>query len=201
MKDHKTSCGAAVIDNKYLLTAKHCVGSTSDTTIYAMFKNGEILKAIEIKAIERIDLNVDLALIKLERTIDVETHIPICLADPYNDFTTFTATGWNYGTDMSIVETSVRKYPTENCRDEWQQSKHEYILDEDKFCVVGDKHLTCDGSASGLLTKNVNSQNYLVGVAAITSCTDNLMNGYTDVSQFVAEINANTRDAAGCRRQ
>ncbi|KAK7069486.1 CLIP domain-containing serine protease [Halocaridina rubra] len=173
-------CGAALVTDRHLLTAAHCVTSLHpsalkirlgewDVTSQKEFLNHLELSVAEVRSHPQYyagNLNNDIALITLQHTIDFNNnpHIsPICLPDILDNFLgqRCYSTGWGkdafgdsgrYQPILKEVEVPVVSH--QHCESALKRTRlgHGFTLHEGMMCAGGEEAVdTCTGDGGGPL--------------------------------------------------
>ncbi|XP_039495154.1 kallikrein-4 [Drosophila santomea] len=202
-------CSGTLITHQFVLTAAHCIESSSNITV--RLGGSELARssasmcqipaedypvsiAIKHKFYTRSILLNDIGLIKLGRSVKFEDHIrPICIIlDPdtrllLEDGMSLTATGWGFmdnGLPATVLqEASVTVMNRSVCRDQYNIS-----LAQSNLCAGNSETNTCNGDSGGPLGGVVNYYGDLRFVQyGLTSFGDRNCRApsvYTDLSTY-----------------
>ncbi|XP_045137970.1 trypsin-like isoform X2 [Portunus trituberculatus] len=216
-------CGGSIINDRYVMTAAHCIYGMSSTNSGLMVGVGDhnmyqtsddVSGATRLVAVERIiqhpdyntrTLDNDIALLKLSETLDLTQYKEVgavCL--PADDSKTYagelaTASGWGTtssgGSQPSTLYEVVVPILEPSC---WGMSVTANML-----CAgleEGGKD-TCQGDSGGPLYVEENSVRVQVGITSWGyGCADaNSPGVYARVSKYVSWIQQNTQDATYCQ--
>lgn len=212
-------CGANLISDRFMLTAAHCV--IGKKLIHVRMGLLSLLDHIDddppvIIGIDQIFIHPnyvkrpvtrnDIALIKLNRTVDEDFLIPACLytepSDPHPDVPLAIA-GWG-GVDSSndgtmspiLLKAQVTAYDRDQCNATLVQTptwKKNLQLYDDQLCALGRSELndgdtndTCVGDSGGPLELTKGRRKYIVGLTSTGKiCGTKFPSIYTRVSQFI----------------
>ncbi|KAI4499081.1 hypothetical protein M0802_005947 [Mischocyttarus mexicanus] len=211
-------CGGALINDRYVLTAGHCVKWTKvkDLTVglgihdvsdqddgYVVAIRKTILhENFTSKAI--YDTN-DIALIKLQEPVEYEDHVqPICLPDKDVDYSGKTAkvTGWgtfsvNGITSKYLRETNLTVLSLNSCKN---TSIGNY-LSNSVMCAYKDYTDACQGDSGGpIFIEKTNSKYEIIGIVSWgLGCANKDVPGiYVKITDYLNWIKQHTPDAVYC---
>ncbi|KAK8384252.1 hypothetical protein O3P69_009186 [Scylla paramamosain] len=205
-------CGGSIINDRYVMTAAHCIYGMSETSSGLMVgvgdhnmysTNDDVSGATRLVAVERIiqhpdyntrTLDNDIALLKLSEVLDLSQYKElgaVCL--PADDSKTYageqaTASGWGTlssgGSQPSVLNEVTVPILEPSC---WGMSVTANML-----CagLQGGGKDTCQGDSGGPLYVEENSVRVQVGITSW---------GYGWVSKYVSWIKENTQDATTCQ--
>lgn len=219
--DDNFRCGANLISREYVLTAAHCV--TAERPVFVRLgvvrivdNNDPTDKPVDIGIKEVIihpnytprPLSNDIALLKLNRSIDEETEnflIPACLYTNTTDpepHQLLTIAGWgstesvDYQMSPDLMKANVTTYGRAECNatlvaDKAPRSKIRQ-LNDDQLCALGRNAIgnstgdTCVGDSGGPLELAVGRRRYIVGLTSTGKVCGTAFPGiYARVSHFV----------------
>lgn len=175
------SCGASLINNRYVLTAGHCA---SDSTLYSVilgeydlrtnidclagFKKICLPRKLE-SGIEKVIFHPnfnnptysnDIALLRLTRNVVFQPHIqPVCLpvtkALQETDFRRVVVTGWGLSEHQTksnvLLKAKLNVIPLSECENQFRSLN----LTDNQFCGKGTGITdTCRGDSGGPLGKS-----------------------------------------------
>ena len=167
-----TFCGGSLINDRFILTAAHCVANVSLSDIRVVlgahdtFEVTQSLPAMPIADVILIDydpvtISNDLALIKLGSQIDLEAYAPVCLPTDSSIPDDVFVTGWGLtnansrGGSMSTQLKEVDLIPLSDrrCKREWQTYDRQRQL-----CAGESGNAVCQGDSGGPLSARINGQ-------------------------------------------
>ncbi|CAG2101083.1 unnamed protein product [Medioppia subpectinata] len=217
--NQKISCGGALIKNRWIVTAAHCVYKTPANNLrvrlgdYNLRAHTEQL-AHEEYGVRRKVVNEaynpatyqnDIALLELSEQIAFREHIiPICLPQKGQNFTgeKATATGWGrtqYGISTSpgvLQKVDVEVLDSDECQ-KWMKSvgRRESIF-PNMMCAGykdGGKD-SCQGDSGSPLSLKEEGKTTLIGLVSwgVGCARPNLPGVYTRISEFVDWIQIHT---------
>ncbi|KAJ8682239.1 hypothetical protein QAD02_018031 [Eretmocerus hayati] len=213
-------CGASVINNKYLLTAAHCVDgfqkqhitvrimehdrNVHNETVTQDFKVKEIYKHTSYST---TNYNNDIALMKIDGEFEFD-HImkPVCLAEKTKTFSgeMGIATGWGatkQGGPVSATLQAVTVPILSNteCRATKYPSRK---ITDNMLCAGYQEGMkdSCQGDSGGALHVQTDGLHRIVGVVSWgEGCAKPGYPGvYTRVNRYITWIMRNTEDACYC---
>ncbi|CAH1175616.1 unnamed protein product [Phaedon cochleariae] len=213
-------CGATLINNKYCLTAAHCVNGFNKDKITAVFLDHDRSDAFETKTITRklkniyrhrgygsgSNYNNDVAILHLEQEVPMTGRLkPVCLPPTGKSFTGFTGivTGWGATkaqgqTSSKLQEVKVPIISNIDCK----KTGYSNRITDNMMCAGypnGQKD-SCQGDSGGPLHVKNGSFHQIVGIVSWgEGCAQpNYPGVYTRVNRYVSWIKSNTRDACYC---
>nr|KAG5707306.1 hypothetical protein BaRGS_000080 [Batillaria attramentaria] len=204
-------CGGSIINERFVLTAAHCVPDGDPTGL--MITAGDYCTNIAEDSeynigVSRVilsddwtgdNLAGDLALLELAAPLDLSSGLvgPIQLSDGGScEEGTLTVAGWGYtrsGGRSSLYpqKVDVDVVPLDTCRSQYAKE----TLYDSQICAASPGSDSCQGDSGGpLFNLNCDSKPVLVGVVSWGyGCADARYSGvYTRVSSYKDWINTNT---------
>ncbi|XP_017776654.1 PREDICTED: trypsin-1-like [Nicrophorus vespilloides] len=213
-------CGASVINNKYLLTATHCVNGFTKERLQAVFLDHDRSNQFETKTFTRKiaailkhrgynmggSYNNDIALLRLDEELPFSGLLrPVCLPTIGKSYTGYTgiATGWGATEEHGqvsnkLMEVDVPILSNIDCRKTGYGGK----ITDNMMCA-GYKHGTkdsCQGDSGGPLHIVNSTYHTIVGIVSWgEGCAEpNYPGVYTRVNRYISWIRSNTKDACYC---
>ncbi|KAK4314191.1 hypothetical protein Pmani_014524 [Petrolisthes manimaculis] len=195
-------CGCSIVNNRYIVTAAHCVVGSSPNSFTVAVGSTDITSGTTRVAVSRItvhenynnrNLQNDIAVLELASPLTFsDTVMPVCAPDTSNDFVgeTATATGWGTlasgGSQPSILqEVDLTVMSNSQCA-----SAYNFNIPNVMICATDAGKDTCQGDSGGpLVVPNSDSVYSLVGITSWgIGCATN-PGVYTRVTEYVDWVN------------
>ena len=217
-----TTCGASLIDDRYIMTAAHCLFHKPNVNgIIATFSahgrrleeaNDSVKLEIESYLIHekfsgRFNFVYDIALIKLKNPVDIENAKwnPVCLPNFSNYSNLFLAEWRSQYVNSSLIkqealyDVKLDEVDNSTCINKYWGSRY---VPELSICA-GTLEGECDGNSGGPLSTRHNGHVYQVGIVSIGTAycgvKDKRMPGvYERITAHLDWIEQNTKDAKRC---
>ena len=222
----RQACGATVINDRYLLTAGHCIHSFKNQLDKTKVAIGEASISDMVAKNQLLDIDSyvvhpnykhgadghyhnDIALVKLKSPIEDFGHrlFPVCLGGPTtNPGDTVIAIGYGYNDDPffggklmdKLQELELKILTTRNCRFYWPFSFKADI----QLCAGGRGQNSCTYDSGGPLIANSDGRDHQIGIVSHggDDCgrATRSPTAFTKVSAYVDWIKSETSDAKWC---
>ena len=206
------SCGGSLINDRYILTAAHCMKGTKDVKSLHITLGAHTASDRQTKApleAEKIISHPDwkgyndIALIRLKKPV---TNVPVCLPS-FTSYDNLFVAGWGMtgktGNNLlsraqELMEVDVKEVDVMKCK----QQHFPQVNPEKEICAGGDKGGSCMGDSGGPLQTRKNGRVYQVGIVSFgaTDCStlSKAPNVYERVTGQLDWIRENTKDADYC---
>ncbi|KAJ6643052.1 Trypsin-1 [Pseudolycoriella hygida] len=213
-------CGASLINDRYVLTAAHCVNGFNKDRITVRFlehdrsTEGETMTITrKVKRIVRhasyssSNYDNDIALLRLDEVLKFDNLLrPVCLPTPGKSFSGYDGivTGWgatqeNGDVSVTLMEVTVPIHSNSECRQSGYGSSR---ITNNMLCAgfkEGQKD-SCQGDSGGPLHVKNDTEYQIAGVVSWgEGCAKpNYPGVYTRVNRYGTWIRSNTKDACYC---
>lgn len=206
------SCGGSLINDRYILTAAHCMKGTKDVKSLRITLGAHTASDRQTKVpleVEKIISHPDwkgyndIALIKLKKPV---ANVPVCLPS-FTSYDNLFVTGWGMtgrtGNNLlsraqELMEVDVKEVDVMKCK----QQHFPQVNPEKEICAGGDNGGSCMGDSGGPLQTRKNGRVYQVGIVSFgaTDCStlSKAPNVYERVTGQLDWIRENTKDANYC---
>ncbi|KAK4882897.1 hypothetical protein RN001_006216 [Aquatica leii] len=220
MNNNRFYCGASVINNKYLLTAGHCVNGITKEKLLAVFLDHDRSTSEETQTFFRriiriikhgaygvgASYNNDIALLQLEHPLTFDGILkPVCLPVIGKSYSGHTGivTGWGAISSGGSVSNKLRevRVPIMSHEDCKRTGYGDRVTDK-MICAgyrEGNKD-SCQGDSGGPMHVLNGTHHVVVGIVSWgEGCAKpNFPGVYTRVNRFMSWILGNTEDACYC---
>jgi len=217
-------CGGTLINNRYVLTASHCVDGQSARDIQVLVNEQDIGTTSEVKTIKldvqqiimhhaysRATIDNDIALILLDKSVDINSPSsftrPACISGSSHDFAGSIATvvGWGAksqggSTSDTLQKVDIPVISNQDCRD---KTTYGDKITGNMLCAgninEGGKD-SCQGDSGGPLIASHGGRKTLIGIVSWGhGCAQPRSPGvYTRVTRYADWILQNTRQGDWC---
>ncbi|CAL8088726.1 unnamed protein product [Orchesella dallaii] len=222
--DPSAYCGATLINNRYILTAAHCIPDMRDTGIdnFRIYLGTNLIDG----GTDFLDLGIDtinshpnfnfdtaendICLIKLSESVEFTSYInPICLrqsGSPFVDRMGY-ITGWGSfnlteHTENALKESEVVVVSNEICAKNY--SSEDIPVTDNMLCAALPEEDPCKGDSGGPLIVKCSSTDTFTQIGIISHgegcAVQDFPAIFTRVSSFIDWIQQNTQDGVYCER-
>lgn len=218
----RISCGGALINKRYIVTAAHCVYSTPVDRMKIRLGEWNVKAQSERLTHEDFDIESksvhpdynpatfenDIAVVKFKKDVQFKEHIiPVCLPTTGNEYVGKKATvvGWGrtaHGkatTPSKLQEVNVEVISADSCQDWFRSNNRQETIYPKKFLCAGFEEGgrdSCQGDSGGPLVLDQDGKGTLIGLVSwgIACARARLPGVYTNVTNYIDWLSENTKD-------
>lgn len=219
--DLEPYCGATLINDRYVLTAAHCLPDTSVAKMRIILGHHDLKKMRDATVVHASKFiyhfryqetdpvqKFDIALVRLKERVNyTDTIHPVCLPGrdtPTKDFRQLFVAGWGrIGENQVVSDRLLEAVVPEVNMTECYRLLHTSRVTPDHICAGNKTVDSCEGDSGGPLMTEVNGRVVQVGVVSWgVACGHRVYPGvFTRISSYAWWISENTPDAKYCNNK